>query len=229
MYTRLPRITYNTSAHTCLQIAVHSSTHPFVQLSTVATLSPLPNAQSINYTPSSPPRHPHRVPSSRLYLGHPALRSASVSSDPVIALLVFPLVCCRLLVPILISALILTPPLFPPPHSSPTPLISILERKHTSAAAAAFLLASSCAELVDGEPWDEGSGDAEPRVRAGPPTTVFLGSVEILGVVLAGAEERVRPGWEKTSGEDSLPQRLPMVVMGFEVCIGRLEVGFKLW
>ncbi len=27
----------------------------------------------------------------------------------------------------------------------------------------------------------------------------------------AGAEERVRPGWEKGSGEDSLPQRLPIL------------------
>lgn len=27
-----------------------------------------------------------------------------------------------------------------------------------------------------------------------------------------GAEERVRPGWAKGSGEDSLPQILPMVV-----------------
>ena len=27
----------------------------------------------------------------------------------------------------------------------------------------------------------------------------------------AGAEERVRPGWAKGSGDDSLPQRFPMV------------------
>ena len=73
----------------------------------------------------------------------------------------------------------------------------------TSAASAAFLLASSCcAEVCGVEVLD-------PRVLAGPPT--FLGIVEVLFVFGAGADERVLPGCAKGSGEDSLPQRFPMM------------------
>ena len=82
----------------------------------------------------------------------------------------------------------------------------------TSAASAAFLLASSCALLLCG------TGEAEPSVRGGPPTTTFLGTDEVGFVVVfcGAAEERVRPGWEKASGEDSLPQRLPIVELLIE-------------
>jgi len=49
----------------------------------------------------------------------------------------------------------------------------------------------------------------DPSVLAGPPT--LLGIVEVLFVFGAGAEERVLPGCAKGSGEDSLPQRFPMM------------------
>ncbi len=40
----------------------------------------------------------------------------------------------------------------------------------------------------------------------------FLGTEDILEFDGGGAEPTVRPGWEKGSGEDSLPQRLPIFV-----------------
>lgn len=45
-------------------------------------------------------------------------------------------------------------------------------------------------------------------MRGGPPT--FLGTGAVLGPC-GGAEPRTRPGWEKLSSLDSLPQMLPMV------------------
>ncbi len=79
----------------------------------------------------------------------------------------------------------------------------------TSAASAALLLASSgddasaCAE----------SDDWPPSVRPGPPTLVavfFFGRGAVLGPG-AGAEPTVRPGEEKLSGSEVLPQILPIV------------------
>jgi len=57
----------------------------------------------------------------------------------------------------------------------------------TSAASAAFLLASSCCALP---PTFEGD-EFDPSVLGGPPT--FLGTEEVL-LLDGGAEERVRPG-----------------------------------
>jgi hypothetical protein len=51
---------------------------------------------------------------------------------------------------------------------------------------------------------DEG---LEPSARGGPPTLAGIEEVLLVG---GGAEESVRPGCEKGSGEDSLPQRLPI-------------------
>lgn len=50
-----------------------------------------------------------------------------------------------------------------------------------------------------------------PNVRAGPPT---LRGREDVGLEGGGAAPRVRPGCEKASEDDSLPQRLPMVMDG---------------
>ncbi len=59
----------------------------------------------------------------------------------------------------------------------------------TSAASAAFLLASSCCALPSAFDGDE----FEPSVLGGPPT--FLGTEEVLLLLPGGgAEERVRPG-----------------------------------
>jgi len=72
-----------------------------------------------------------------------------------------------------------------------------------SAASAAFLLASACCASVCGA----GVGELEPSLWAGPPTV--RGREEV--VLGGGAEERIRPGCEKGSGEDSFPQRLPIL------------------
>jgi hypothetical protein len=58
----------------------------------------------------------------------------------------------------------------------------------TSAASAAFLLASSCCALPPAFPADE----FDPSVRGGPPT--FFGTADVLVLLGGGAEERVRPG-----------------------------------
>ncbi len=58
----------------------------------------------------------------------------------------------------------------------------------TSAASAAFLLASSCCALPPVFPADE----FDPSVLGGPPT--FLGTEDVLLLPGGGAEERVRPG-----------------------------------
>jgi hypothetical protein len=75
---------------------------------------------------------------------------------------------------------------------------------HTSAASAALRLASSAAL-----PSPASAGvDPDPNVRGGPPT--FFGSEEMGFWFCGGAEESMRPGWEKGSEEDSLEQRLPI-------------------
>ena len=77
----------------------------------------------------------------------------------------------------------------------------------TSAASAAFRLASSAAE--DEPP----PALAPPRVRGGPPTFGGDGLDALAGMEAvrgaAGAESRRRPGEEKWS--DSFPQQFPMV------------------
>jgi len=70
-----------------------------------------------------------------------------------------------------------------------------------SAASAAFLPASSSDDVF--------AFELPPSVLGGPPTFLCAGMGEV--VWGAGAEERVRPGWEKGSFEDSLPQRAPIV------------------
>jgi len=57
----------------------------------------------------------------------------------------------------------------------------------TSAASAAFLLASSCAL-----PPASAAEELDPRVLGGPPT--FLGIEEVLLLLGGGAEPTVRPG-----------------------------------
>lgn len=71
----------------------------------------------------------------------------------------------------------------------------------TTAASAAFLPASSSDDVF--------AFELPPRVLGGPPTVFCAGIEEV--VLGAGAEERVRPGWENGSLEDSLPQRAPIV------------------
>lgn len=66
---------------------------------------------------------------------------------------------------------------------------------HTSAASAASRLGSVPA--------------LPPSLRGGPVTLADGGGLEVL--FCGGAEDRVRPGWEKGSGLDSEPQRLPIV------------------
>lgn len=93
----------------------------------------------------------------------------------------------------------------------------------TSAASAAFLLASSCAL-----PFPLAPLGPLPSVRAGPPTlrgTLDLGAVVPLGGFgFGGAEERTRPGWLKGEGSGSeVLQQFPILVVG-EVMWGR-ELG----
>jgi hypothetical protein len=71
----------------------------------------------------------------------------------------------------------------------------------TSAASAAFLRASSSDEVF--------AFEVPPSVLGGPPTFLCAGTEEV--VFVGGAEERVRPGWEKGSFEDSLLQRAPIL------------------
>jgi hypothetical protein len=78
--------------------------------------------------------------------------------------------------------------------------------RHTSAASAAFLRASSCCDVLPPVPVP---GALPPSVRGGPPTLRGTEDVPVFG---GGAESRVRPGCAKASGDDSLPQRLPIVV-----------------
>jgi len=71
----------------------------------------------------------------------------------------------------------------------------------TSAASAAFLPASSSDEVF--------AFELPPSVLGGPPTFLCARAEEV--IFGGGAEETVRPGWEKGSFEDSLPQRAPIV------------------
>jgi hypothetical protein len=88
----------------------------------------------------------------------------------------------------------------------------------TSAASAAFLLASSFCES-DCAPEDA----APPSVRGGPPT--FRGTEEVFALFGAGAESRVRPGWENGSGDDSLPHKLPIVCYRESVAGQYMSIG----
>lgn len=77
-------------------------------------------------------------------------------------------------------------------------------KERTSAASAAFLLASSCAP-------PDALSVLPPSVRAGPPT--FRGTLDLGAEVVVeggGAEERVRPGWLKGEGSEVL-QQLPIL------------------
>jgi hypothetical protein len=71
----------------------------------------------------------------------------------------------------------------------------------TIAASAAFLFASSSDDVL--------AFELPPSVLGGPPTFLCAGTEEV--VWGGGADERVRPGWEKGSEGDSLPQRAPIV------------------
>ena len=51
--------------------------------------------------------------------------------------------------------------------------------------------------------------ECDPSVLGGPPT--FRGTEEVFVLEAGGAEESVRPGCANGSGEDSLPQRFPIV------------------
>lgn len=74
----------------------------------------------------------------------------------------------------------------------------------TSAASAARFRASPASDE------SEASGLPPPSVLGGPPT--FLGTAAVLGAG-GGAEPSTRPGCEKLSVDDSLPQMLPMLVL----------------
>jgi hypothetical protein len=74
----------------------------------------------------------------------------------------------------------------------------------TSAAWAAFRLASSCCDSL----WAL-ELLFDPSGLGGPPT--FLGTGEVLFVFGAGADESVRPGWAKGSEDSSLPQQFPIL------------------
>lgn len=75
-------------------------------------------------------------------------------------------------------------------------------RERTSAAAAAFLRASSGASPACP------LGDPPPRVRGGPPTLTVLGADAVLAG--AGAEPTGRP-WPAKLSDEALLQRLPML------------------
>jgi hypothetical protein len=157
---------------------------------------------SLNYMPSTPPLHLRPSPSVRLYSRLLKYLSSSASSAPATDSPTCP------------SAYSQRSP-EPTPSTSVSIMLFLNHRifqefgwrisaqfLRTSAASAAFLRASSCADAL----WGLVVG-LDPSVRGGPPT--FLGRAEVLFPVDAGADESVRPGVANGS-DDSLPQQFPM-------------------
>lgn len=180
------------------------------------------------YVPS-PPRSP--VPASRsasASSARPAARSVSPltcsphSHVPERSLLVYSLTIHPAITPLRKSSLLMT--------SRQAIPLSMWERvvnqainhsKRTSAASAAFLLASAAAPapapaIPSPAPEPFPPVVLPPSVRGGPPTLrACEGTLDV--VFGGGAESRVRPGWEKASSlaAEDLPQMLPMISASF--------------